>query len=230
MTNQFKRIIAREGLVLLGIVGISFIIMATPELYIKPKPIKPLEKYQSQKHITFKADDFKDTAKKQPITFTAYDFFENTVQNQGNNYTNEYTPLTKEQFDKEQEAGFSYDEIVKYEEIRKATSPVDLFKRYNITPPSPLKKFREKYPEYNDIDDLTLVTKLARKYPQYNDLLEKVKSMQNKEVYRLSEVTNATEQQNKVRNIGLFILLFGYPIYWLIRFIIWAIRTLKEKE
>lgn len=38
-----------------------------------------------------------------------------------------------------------------------------------------LQKLREQYPQYNDIDDLTLATKLAQKYPQYNDLFEKAK-------------------------------------------------------
>jgi len=30
-------------------------------------------------------------------------------------------------------------------------------------------------------------------------------------------------------NIGWFLLLLGYPSYLLIRFIIWAIKTMKEK-
>ena len=34
--------------------------------------------------------------------------------------------------------------------------------------------FRQKYPQYNDIDDATLVQKLADKYPQYRDLPEKL--------------------------------------------------------
>lgn len=31
-----------------------------------------------------------------------------------------------------------------------------------------------------------------------------------------------------MKQIGIFILFFGYPIYLLIRFIIWALRTLRE--
>lgn len=38
-----------------------------------------------------------------------------------------------------------------------------------------IDKFREKYPQYKDIDDNTLATKLAQKYPQaYGDLPKKV--------------------------------------------------------
>lgn len=37
-----------------------------------------------------------------------------------------------------------------------------------------IKNFREKYPEYNDIDDLNLAKKLSIKYPEYNDLPNKV--------------------------------------------------------
>jgi len=29
--------------------------------------------------------------------------------------------------------------------------------------------------------------------------------------------------------IGFWLLCLGYPLYWFIRFIIWAVRTLKEK-
>ncbi len=41
-----------------------------------------------------------------------------------------------------------------------------------------LIKFREKYPEYGDLDDTTLAQKLASKYPEYGDLLGKVKVSQ----------------------------------------------------
>ena len=37
-----------------------------------------------------------------------------------------------------------------------------------------LDRFRQKYPQYNDIDDATLANKLAQKYPQYSDLRDKV--------------------------------------------------------
>lgn len=37
-----------------------------------------------------------------------------------------------------------------------------------------LQKLRERYPQYNDIDDVTLVNKIATKYPQYSDLVDKV--------------------------------------------------------
>ena len=40
-------------------------------------------------------------------------------------------------------------------------------------PIAELEKFRAQYPQYNDLDDVTLATKLAQKYPQYGDLVEK---------------------------------------------------------
>ena len=33
-----------------------------------------------------------------------------------------------------------------------------------------------------------------------------------------------------VKNFIINLLLFIYPLYWLIRFIIWAIKTLKGKQ
>lgn len=38
-----------------------------------------------------------------------------------------------------------------------------------------LKDFREIYPEYNDLDDLTFATKLTARYPRYSYLLEEVR-------------------------------------------------------
>lgn len=38
------------------------------------------------------------------------------------------------------------------------------------------------------------------------------------------------EPFNTIKNIGLLIVVFGYFAYLLIRFIIWAIKTLKQKE
>ncbi len=38
-----------------------------------------------------------------------------------------------------------------------------------------IQNFRQKYPEYNDLDDATLATNLANKYPEYSDLPDKVK-------------------------------------------------------
>lgn len=39
-----------------------------------------------------------------------------------------------------------------------------------------LERFRQKYPQYEDMDDLALAQRLSEKYPQYSDLLEKVQS------------------------------------------------------
>jgi hypothetical protein len=33
-----------------------------------------------------------------------------------------------------------------------------------------------------------------------------------------------------LNKIGLLLLLFAYPLHWLIRFVIWAIKTLRQKE
>ena len=41
-------------------------------------------------------------------------------------------------------------------------------------PPKELVDFRGTYPEYNDMDDYTLVGKLASRYPQYIELKKKV--------------------------------------------------------
>jgi hypothetical protein len=42
-----------------------------------------------------------------------------------------------------------------------------------------LDKLRQKYPQYADIDDVTLATRIAAKYPQYSDLADKAKASQS---------------------------------------------------
>ena len=44
------------------------------------------------------------------------------------------------------------------------------------------------------------------------------------------DVTQLVRVQNRIRNFGFFLLFAGYPFYLLIRFIFWAIGTLKQKE
>ena len=115
-SKRVKSLIAREGLILLGIIGVGCLVINTAGLYTKPRPIR----------------------------------------------------------------------------IEKATSkekPIDLLTEKRIT---------------------------------YLDTGER-------RIFRLSEVERAGERQARVEGIGLFILLLGYPVYLLIRFILWAIRTLKEK-
>lgn len=114
---SIKKIIAREGLVLLGIIGIGYIIMTTPDLYIKSRPIR-------------------------------------------------------------------------IEQATNKETPIDLLTERRIT---------------------------------YLDTGER-------KIYRLSEINKARDRQERVRNIGFVILLFGYPVYLLVRFIIWAIRTLRQKH
>lgn len=50
-----------------------------------------------------------------------------------------------------------------------------------------------------------------------------------RKIYRLSEITNAAQRQARVENVGFSILWLGYPIYLLIRFIIWAVKTLRKQ-
>lgn len=111
--KKAKKIIAREGLIIIGIIGIGFIIMTTPQLYIKARPIR-IEQATSQE------------------------------------------------------------------------TPIDLLTEKRIT---------------------------------YLDMGER-------KIYRLSEVNKVGDRQEKVRSIGFFILLLGYPVYLLVRFIVWAVRTL----
>jgi len=113
--KKIKKAIAREGLIIMGIIGVGFIVMSTPQLYIKARPIR-IEKLPNQE------------------------------------------------------------------------TPIDLLTEKRIT---------------------------------YLDTGER-------KIYRLSEVNKVGDRQKNVRDIGFFILLFGYPVYLLVRFIVWAVRMMRN--
>ena len=116
-----KKLIAREGLIILGIIGVGCIVMTTPELYIKPRPIR-------------------------------------------------------------------------IEQVTDIKKPID------------------RLTEMMTVDTETL---LAGKG--------------TRQIYRIGAWEEAKERKEKVRSLGFIILFFGYPVYLLVRFIAWAVKTLKSK-
>lgn len=169
MSINIKKLIAREGLIILSFIGLSLLIILTPDLYIKRKPI---------------------------------DLF----------------------------AGVTKQEEKSIEKIM---------------------DFRKKYPQYNDFDNLTIAEKLANKFPEYGPVYEDIKKIneRNKNKTDIFDVSTAKPidfsqlgfeidpriekihvQKEKVKNFGFLLLFFGYPIYLLCRFILWAVKTLRKKE
>jgi len=63
-----------------------------------------------------------------------------------------------------------------------------------------LQKFRQKYPEYNDMNDVTLATKLASKYPEYSDLLEKTKILQQTQSTSIQQQPQSNWFQSYLQN------------------------------
>ncbi len=72
-------------------------------------------------------------------------------------------------------------------------------------------------------DQETPIDLLAEKRITYSDTGER-------KIYRLSEIEKVGEKQEQVSRTGFLIIFLGYPFYLLTRFIIWAIKTLKEKK
>ena len=96
---------------------------------------------------------------------------------------------------------------------------------------------REKYPQYNDLTNIELAERMAKKYPDWENTY-KVMQRINEESKNL-KYNYATSKPAKIKRSKLseqlstlsgWVLIFGYPIYLLIRFIIWSIRTLRQKE
>jgi len=114
-----------------------------------------------------------------------------------------------------------------------------------------LGSLREKYPEYDDLGDLALAEKLAKKYPEYQSLYENIAYLEvietltrgqfdkaRKEGFSIEEIIEFEKRRSidsferkrgAFEDVGFFILFLGYPCYLLICFIVWAIKTLREK-
>jgi len=86
----------------------------------------------------------------------------------------------------------------------------------SVKPPKELFDFRKTHPEYNDIDDYTLVGKLASKYPQYTELKKKVEDYHNlirkKEGEEKSGLKTYTIWQEQRREPGDLPLLREEPL------------------
>lgn len=120
-----------------------------------------------------------------------------------------------------------------------------------------LMDFREKYPEYDDLNNLELAEKLANKYPGYQQIYKNIKSINErnknqdrfdvstakppKNDYYAEEIEGkrpprdllvelAETKRARIGDVGFHLLFIGYPVYLIIRFILWAVRTLKHKE
>lgn len=65
-----------------------------------------------------------------------------------------------------------------------------------------IDKFRQKYPMYNDMDDLTVATKLAQKYPVYGDLPGKVSMERNKADPSMQGGANAPALESARSSVG----------------------------
>jgi len=133
MTSRIKKIIAREGLILIGIIGLGYVITVTPDLYIQwPAPIRV----------------YQPTDKSMPI------------------------------------------DLLVEQEIDRKDRPIDLLTETRI---------------------VNLNTGAS-------------------EIYSKSAFDNTQEKRKQVKKIGFIILLFGYPVYLVVRFVFWAGIILKSKE
>jgi len=118
-----------------------------------------------------------------------------------------------------------------------------------------LTELREQFPEYDDLDNLTLAEKLAKKFSEYKQVYVSMKSIniknKEKKVFDISTAKMATDslgkrhlitplipkaelerrQVTKIRgtlfNTGFLCLIYGYPAYLLISFIVWMIKTIR---
>jgi len=98
-----------------------------------------------------------------------------------------------------------------------------------------IRDFRKKYPQYKYLNDITLATELAKTFSMYEGIDEKARSylLKNKKAEDKARRVNhgfkkAAKRYFLVREAGKYIIIFGYPCYLVIIFMLWAARTLKE--
>ena len=70
-------------------------------------------------------------------------------------------------------------------------------------PVKELDNFRQKYPQYNDMSDIDLATKLANKHPQYKDVLEKVMAENTSPRLQELEAKKKAISQNPLVRFGV---------------------------
>lgn len=82
---------------------------------------------------------------------------------------------------------------------------------------------------YSPLTNFYVQPKMTIQRDYHAEEIEKKPVPQFTKVCSDAEMENAEKRERFVRGIGLNILFFGYPIYLLVRFILWAIKTVRKK-
>lgn len=76
-------------------------------------------------------------------------------------------------------------------------------------PVAELEKFRQKYPQYNDLSDVDIADRLAKKYPNaYGDLPDKVKAIEPQKSKSLTDVLSSSDPVEKTGDPVMDALIF----------------------
>lgn len=108
-------------------------------------------------------------------------------------------------------------------------------------------RLRNMYPEYNELDNLNFAKSMAERWQHNYLVFESLKANSNlSKSYeeavnykpKIKSAISVEEQNNQKRmrffadilnSFSVFILYWGFPVYLVIRFIIWALRILRER-
>ena len=102
---------------------------------------------------------------------------------------------------------------------------------------SKIRELRSRYPEYDDQTNLELSERMARKYPEWQGVHQVMQRINEESIrkkhkynYALSRPRKITRQEfsERLSVLGFQVLYFGYPIYLLVRFVVWAIAVLRQ--
>jgi uncharacterized membrane protein YiaA len=100
-------------------------------------------------------------------------------------------------------------------------------------------ELRKEYPEYNNLSNMELAKRMAEKHPDWVTVNAVMQRINKESIEKHHEYNYATAKPPRMRreklaeyisSLGYWILIFVYPLYWLVRFSIWAIKTLRTAK
>ncbi len=209
MKLQTKKLIAREGLILVSIILVAFAmfhigayntaLFNKKEVYIKNIltffPSLPQQKYPILRFgLTIELMDKKDANK----FFSEY----SSAMVRGS-----YINITQDQ--------------------RKT---LDFLSPGEIGAIDILLGIRREFNEYADLTGMEIAEGVSKNRAEFPAMHRNLKSAKIKLQYAFLKYNRLKDNYEVMRKNGKKLLIFGYPLYLLIIFIIWSLKTLKAKE
>ena len=98
-----------------------------------------------------------------------------------------------------------------------------------------IQTFRETYPKFSQLNNLTLATELSKKFRAYETTLFNVEKYELKKVAAVRSYKDSENKNNflialsgGLKTLGSILLIFGIPVYLAVWFFFWCFKTLRK--